>query len=146
LLDQGKTQIAYIGQHSHIEALKERRQGFCEAVKEYNNQNSYSEFETSDPGNKWYEGVRLGKELLQYPLDGIVVSSDVIAVGILKSILMAGKKVPEDIAIIGYDDIPLAKLFVPALTTVAQPIKEMCNMTVRMILLGHEKGNPEKNY
>jgi DNA-binding LacI/PurR family transcriptional regulator len=141
LLNQGKTRIAYIGQHSHIEALMDRRLGFCEAMKEHKLDNSFIEFETSDPGNKWDEGIKLGKELLRYPLDGIVVSSDMIAVGILKSFLTAGKKVPKDIAVIGYDDIPLAKVFVPSLTTVAQPLKEICFMAVQKILQGL-KGEP----
>ena len=136
LLDRGRTQIAYIGQHGHIEALKERQRGFYEAVRKHGKNKSHIEFETVDLGNKWDEGVRLGKELLRHSLDGIVVSSDVIAVGILKSILTSGKKVPENIAVIGYDDIPLAKLFVPALTTMAQPIKEMCTMTVQKIMQG----------
>ncbi|MCL2128114.1 MAG: LacI family transcriptional regulator [Treponema sp.] len=136
LLDQGRKQIAYIGQNSHIEALKERRRGFFTALNEFGGGGPVIEFETIDPGNKWDEGIRLGKELLGHSLDGIVVSSDVIAVGILKSILTAGKKVPEDIAVIGYDDIPLAKLFVPALTTMAQPISEMCSMTVQKIMQG----------
>ena len=136
LLEKGKTQIAYIGQRGHIEALEERYRGFYEAVKMYGASNNYSEFKTIDLGNKWDEGIRLGKEILRYSLDGIVVSSDVIAVGILKSILTSGKRVPEDISVIGYDDIPLAKLFVPALTTVAQPIKEMCTMTVQKIMQG----------
>jgi DNA-binding LacI/PurR family transcriptional regulator len=134
LLDRGRKRIAYIGQHSHIEALKERHRGFCEAMKEHGIHNRQIVFETADPGNKWDEGVRLGKELLKHSLDGIVVSSDIIAVGILKSFLTAGKKVPEDIAVIGYDDIPIAKVFIPALTTMAQPIKDICTMTVHKIL------------
>ena len=136
LLDLGRKKIAYIGQHGHIEALRERYRGFSEAVKDRGIKGPYLNFETKDPGNKWDEGVRLGKELLHYHLDGIVVSSDVIAVGILKSFLTAGKKVPGDIAIIGYDDIPLAKLVVPALTTMAQPIVEMCTLAVNKILQG----------
>ena len=133
LLDRGRTHIAYIGQNSHIEALKERHRGFCEALKERGINNTLFEFETADPGNKWDEGVRLGRELMRHSLDGIVSSSDIIAVGILKSILTAGKRVPEDIAVIGYDDIPIAELFVPALTTMAQPIREMCAMAVQKI-------------
>lgn len=136
LLDHGRKQIAYIGQHSHIEALHERRRGFSEAVKEYGFDNPNIEFETSKPGDKWDEGIKLGGELLKYSFDGLVVSSDVIAVGIIKSFLTIGKKVPDDIAVIGYDDIPLAKLFVPSLTTIAQPVKEMCTMTVQKILQG----------
>jgi DNA-binding LacI/PurR family transcriptional regulator len=134
LLNQGRKRIAYIGQRSHIEALRERRRGFYEAVMESGKHPI--EFETKDPGNKWVEGVRLGKELLRHSFDGIVVSSDVIAVGILKSLLTAGKKIPENIAVIGYDDIPLAQLFVPALTTMAQPIKAMCDMAGHKILRG----------
>jgi DNA-binding LacI/PurR family transcriptional regulator len=139
LLNQGRKQIAYIGQRSHIEALKERRRGFCEAIQEAGDHYPLIEFETIDPGNKWDEGIRLGNEILRHSLDGIVVSSDVIAVGIIKSLLTAGKKIPQDIAVIGYDDIPLAKLFVPALTTMAQPIKDMCSMTVHKIMQDPER-------
>ena len=134
LMDQGRKRIAFIGQNSYIEALKERCRGFFEAVKDYNADGIL--FETSEPGNKWDEGVKLGEQLLRYSLDGVVVSSDIIAVGIIKSLLSAGKKIPDEIAVIGYDDIPLAKLFLPALTTMAQPIKEMCSLAVSKIMQG----------
>ena len=62
------------------------------------------------------------------------MSSDIVAAGILKTFLNAGKKVPEEVAVIGYDDVPLAEVFVPALSTVAQPIQEMCQFAVERVL------------
>jgi DNA-binding LacI/PurR family transcriptional regulator len=133
LLEQGRRRIAYVGQNTGIEALRERRRGYGEAMEAYK-AGPGMVVETSGPGNKWEEGIKLGEQLLQYPLDGIVVSADAIAVGILKSLLTAGKRVPQDVAVVGYDDIPLAKLFVPALSTVAQPITEICSMAVDKIM------------
>lgn len=136
LIEQGRKRLVYIGQNNDIEALRERCRGFWEAVKEFGQEETSAVFETSSPGNKWDEGVKLGVKLLNHDFDGIVVSSDVVAVGIIKSLLSAGKRIPEDISIIGYDDIPLAKLFVPALTTMAQPLKEMCTIAFEEILKG----------
>ncbi len=53
--------------------------------------------------------------------DAVFAVNDLLAVGALVAAREAGLKVPEDIAIMGFDDIPLAKLMSPALTTVAQP-------------------------
>jgi DNA-binding LacI/PurR family transcriptional regulator len=139
LLEQGRRRVAFIGQNSYIEALRDRCRGFLEAVKEYGA--SGEVFETSGPGNKWEEGIRLGERIVRYPLDGIVVSSDVIAVGILKSFLTAGKRIPQDIAVVGYDDVPLARLVVPALTTMAQPVQDLCSIAVQKILRAL-KGEP----
>ena len=90
--------------------------------------------DTEGPGDKWQEGIHLGKKLLRFGADGILVSSDIVAAGILKTFLNAGKKVPEEVAVIGYDDVPLAEVFVPALSTVAQPIQEMCQFAVERVL------------
>lgn len=136
LINQGRKRLAYIGQNNDIEALRERCRGFQEALREHGLSETGQLFETSGPGNKWEEGIKLGEKLLPHSLDGIVVSSDVVAVGILKTLLFANKRVPEDIAVVGYDDIPLAKLFVPALTTIAQPLNDMCSKAVEKVMQG----------
>jgi LacI family transcriptional regulator, repressor for deo operon, udp, cdd, tsx, nupC, and nupG len=47
--------------------------------------------------------------------------SDLLAIGAIKAALSSGLKVPEDLAVVGFDDVPLASIFDPSLTTVAQP-------------------------
>ena len=136
LIEQGRRRIAYIGQNNEIESLRERQRGFMEAVREQGLEEASVVLSTSGPGDKWKEGINLGKQLLQYPLDGVVVSSDVVAVGVLRTYLQAGVRVPEDFAVIGYDDIPLAEVIIPALTTIAQPVEAMCAIAVEKIVQG----------
>ncbi len=134
LLDKGLRKIVYVGQTSDIQALNERCQGYIDAMTEYNVYKPESIYRTSGPSNKWKEGQVLGEKLARLNIDGIVVSSDMIAVGMIKALKLAGINIPDDISIIGYDDIPLAELFIPALTTISQPVEKMCNLGINIIL------------
>ena len=134
LQKQGRKYIAYVGQHTELEAIRDRFQGYQKAMEEEGMYDPKLVCDTEGPGDKWQEGIHLGKKLLRFGADGILVSSDIVAAGILKTFLNAGKKVPEEVAVIGYDDVPLAEVFVPALSTVAQPIQEMCQFAVERVL------------
>jgi len=136
LIGQGRRRIAYIGQSGDIEALRERQRGFMTAVQEQGLEEFSQVLSTSSLINKWEEGVNMGRHLRAYDLDGVVVSSDAVAIGILKSYLRAGVKIPGDVAIIGYDDIPLAEIIMPGLTTMAQPMEDMCSVAVDKVVQG----------
>ncbi|MCM8711578.1 LacI family DNA-binding transcriptional regulator [Clostridium sp. SYSU_GA19001] len=71
----------------------------------------------------------------EYPdIDGIFASSDMIAVSIIHVASLLGKEIPKDLKIVGYDDINLASLIVPSLTTIKQPIKEMAELSVSLLI------------
>ncbi|MFW5695057.1 MAG: LacI family DNA-binding transcriptional regulator [Alkalispirochaeta sp.] len=57
----------------------------------------------------------------QHPPTAIIAMSDILALGILEAVNEAGLRVPEDISVVGFDDIPEARLVRPQLTTVSQP-------------------------
>jgi len=133
LLGAGRRRIAYIHQNSDIEALQERREGYVEAMKAAGLFQSTDIFVTKNPNDKWNEGKLLGRKLALHPYDGIIVCSDLIAVGIIKELQRAGKQVPEQVAVVGYDDVPIAELFIPALTTIAQPLEEICAIAIEII-------------
>ena len=57
-----------------------------------------------------------------------------LAIGIMKSIFRVHKKVPGDIAVVGFDDIPVAAMFEPALTTISQPMFELGQKAMTMLL------------
>ena len=57
-----------------------------------------------------------------------------MAVGALKSLAEAGRRVPEDVAVVGYDDDPVAAVTTPPLSSVWQPIEEMGRELARLLL------------
>lgn len=83
--------------------------------------------------NMEYEGL-LENILREYPeTDGIFVSSDVIGAQTLQICRKLGIKVPEQMKIVGFDDVSLASLTTPQLTTIHQPIAEMAETAIRLM-------------
>lgn len=71
---------------------------------------------------------------LPEPPTAVVASTDVLAIGVLHEAHERGIRVPEDLSVTGFDDIPLAAFTVPALTTVRMPVREMVAAAVRMVI------------
>ena len=67
-------------------------------------------------------------------LDAVFVASDIMALGALRALRKAGRRVPDDVAVVGFDDIDNASYTEPPLTTVRQPTIEMGRQMVRMLL------------
>jgi DNA-binding LacI/PurR family transcriptional regulator len=82
------------------------------------------------------------KLLEQAPdLDAVFVASDLMAAGALTALRRAGKQVPEDVAVGGFDDSSIATTLQPALTTIRQPLTRISAEMVRL-LLGLIAGDP----
>lgn len=77
-------------------------------------------------------GERAMRSLLaQHPnLDGVLAGNDHIALGAMNVLQAAGRAIPGDVAVMGFDDIPEAKYFTPSLSTVALPFAELGAMAV----------------
>ncbi|WP_200308620.1 LacI family DNA-binding transcriptional regulator [Streptomyces adelaidensis] len=73
--------------------------------------------------------------------DSVFVHNDSSAAGVLVALHEAGLEVPRDVAVVGFDDVELASYTYPALTTIRQPMGEMGEAAVRM-LLDHVRGSP----
>jgi DNA-binding LacI/PurR family transcriptional regulator len=67
-------------------------------------------------------------------LDAVFVASDLMADGALRCLRRAGRRVPDDVAVVGFDDIEIARYTEPPLTTVRQPIQELGREMVRQLL------------
>ena len=92
----------------------------------------------------FHEVIR--KALKENPnCDGIFATSDVIASGVIQECNALGIKIPEDIQLVGFDDVQLAMLTSPRLTTVRQPVESMAAAAVRAIEQMNEGENPETN-
>jgi len=67
-------------------------------------------------------------------IDGIFAGNDLMAVGALKALYQLGKSVPRDVKIVGFDDIALARMVVPEITTVRQPVYEIGRQAMKHLI------------
>ncbi|MGW2052051.1 LacI family DNA-binding transcriptional regulator [Streptomyces sp. NPDC001858] len=88
-------------------------------------------------------GYDLGRELAKDPtITAIFVSNDQMALGVLRALHEAGRRVPEDVSVVGYDDIPEAAHFLPPLTTIRTDFTDIGTIALR-ILLNHIATTPQ---
>ncbi|MFD5074625.1 LacI family DNA-binding transcriptional regulator [Streptomyces sp. NPDC058371] len=66
--------------------------------------------------------------------DAVFAHNDLAAIGVLGALRDVGRRVPDDVAVVGFDDIPVARHTEPSLTTVRQPMREMGETAARMLL------------
>lgn len=66
--------------------------------------------------------------------DAVFVSNDAMAVGVYQSLYQAGLRIPQDVAVIGYDDIELARYMTPPLTTIHQPKDELGELAIDVLI------------
>lgn len=74
------------------------------------------------------------RRLLSATPTAIFVASDLMAIGVLKALREAGLRVPQDVALVGFDDVTIAAAVEPALTTVRQPIERLGSMAANLLL------------
>jgi len=125
LVSQGHTQIAYLGGSKEWYCSNERLQEVRKALEakgillqdQYILEGDFSE----------ESGMQAIDVLLHLPQPptAILAANDLMAIGMLRELNQKGLRVPEDVAVVGFDDIPLSAHVVPTLTTVRQPIAEM---------------------
>jgi DNA-binding LacI/PurR family transcriptional regulator len=88
-------------------------------------------------------GERAMRELLERrpDVDAVFVANDLSALGVLRALREHGRRVPDDVAVIGFDDmLPIAEQTDPPLTTVRQDIEEMGRLMARLLIRGLEGG------
>ncbi|MGP2442712.1 LacI family DNA-binding transcriptional regulator [Streptomyces sp. JW3] len=77
------------------------------------------------------------------PTTAVFAANDDMAVGLVRSLTEAGLRVPDDVSVVGFDDIPLAGYTSPPLTTVRQPFDAVARDTIRRLVLAVEKPDAE---
>ena len=75
-------------------------------------------------------------------LDAVFAASDLMAAGALSVLVAAGRRVPDDVAVVGYDDSPIALSVRPQLTSVRQPIEEMGREMARLLVAAVDGNEP----
>ncbi|MEV0396698.1 LacI family DNA-binding transcriptional regulator [Polymorphospora rubra] len=81
-------------------------------------------------------GAAAMRRLLEFDagIDAVFVASDLMACGALRALREAGRRVPDDVAVVGFEDAPIARQSDPPLTTVHQPVEEMGRQMARLLV------------
>ena len=145
LLEIGRRNIAFVGGASDdCPEFKQRYQGYCRALKAaglpVRPELQCNAFNRETSGIEAMDAL-LGSGVT---FDAVFAASDLIAIGAMKRMSRAGLTVPDDVAVVGFDDIPAASYFTPALTTVRQDTRKAAELLVRN-LLDMIEGQPGKS-
>lgn len=128
----GYQKFVYVAGHSNATTSNNRKSGFCAGLKDLGFDDCY----LVQGGYTYEEGYSAGKTIIeQYPdADAVFCSNDITAIGVLDYLRSeAGISVPEQMGIVGFDDIPLAAYKAYQLTTVQQPLDQMIASTMAVI-------------
>ena len=80
---------------------------------------------------------------LPVPPTAIVCSTDQLAIGVLHGAAIRGLAVPDELSVVGFDDLPISAFTVPSLTTIRMPVREMAAKAVQMAIEGPPNGGSE---
>jgi DNA-binding LacI/PurR family transcriptional regulator len=140
----GHRRIAFVGGRL-LGDIRERQEAYTEALTNLLGEvpPGYVQQVANTPG----DGEEAFRALMHFSPrpTAIVASTDVLAIGILRGALVLGIRVPEDLSVVGFDDIPMATFTVPALTTVRMPIAEMAAAAIGLAVgaMGRTEGDAE---
>lgn len=132
LLDLGHTKIAYVGEN----LTKDRQKHFVDALRKHGIKIDGDFIKSGE--ERFEEGGYLRmKEILSNGEDqptAIFASYDDVAIGAMKAIYESGRRIPEDISVIGLDNIYLTSYLYKSLSTISNPTNEMMNIAIKILL------------
>ncbi len=142
LLNLGHNKIGFISGPKNARVAQERQKGYRAALLNHNilyhdGLVAYGNFQQES-------GYTLGKDFLQREKapSAIFAANDVMAIGVILAAEELGRRIPEEVAIAGFDDITWASIIRPRLTTVSQPKYEVGSLAAEMLI---QRINEENN-
>jgi LacI family transcriptional regulator len=135
LINKGNKKIAYVGTTTEkINALSKRYAGYKKGLSEMEiNLDKEMVYFGGVKARDGYAGINtiLDKGIA---IDAVFCASDEIAMGVINALRDRSINVPEDVDVMGFDDIYSASIFYPKLTTVSQPMYDMGSVSMRMLI------------
>jgi LacI family transcriptional regulator len=138
LVNLGHTRIGCIAGSLNIALSRERMKAFARVLEDHHT--GLDEDWVFEGSFKFEAGVKGAAALLRdHPdLTAIWAHNDLMAAGVIKELHQRGIRVPADVSVMGMDDVSLAGMMTPALTTIKQPFREMSQKAVELIVLQKE--------
>jgi DNA-binding LacI/PurR family transcriptional regulator len=134
LLDRGRRTVAHITGHMDVYGAQRRVDGYRDALRAAGRE--VDELLVAEGDFTEEGGRRAMTRLLTHrpDLDAVFAASDVTAAGARQVLREAGRRIPDDVALVGYDDSAIARHMDPPLTSVRQPIEEMGRAMIDLLL------------
>lgn len=142
LIDQGCKRIAHFAGSQHRMIYSERRRGYIAALQDHGIEID-EKLIIYFPSLSHEEGIKVTKKLLKSsnPPEGIFCSNDTTAVSAIQTAKKLGVKVPDELAIIGFNNDPISSIIDPALSTIAQPALQMGQSCANQIIHSIEENS-----
>jgi LacI family transcriptional regulator len=148
LLELGHTRLAFAGGPPAVPQVADRLHGARRAVGATAIAGDALQY-LETPESTVAEGQRVAERLLGLPKrsrpTGVFCANDLLAVGVVRSLLHNGLRVPEDLAVVGYDDIAFASAASVPLTSVAQPRQLLGQSGAELLLDESAEGHEHRN-
>ena len=125
LIEQGHKDIAFYGSDSHSTSFRERHEGYLACMKANEDLAKTYSLIFDNTAKNFANEEMLVNALTNNPITAIVCANDIIALNAIKTIYRLNKRVPEDISVIGFDNIKAGELSTPSLSTFNIPRQEI---------------------
>ena len=138
LLDLGHTTVHHLAGPQRWYAARDRLEGWRAALAERG-----ADVPPAVEGD-WSaaSGYAAGRELARHPeMTAVFAANDDMAIGLIRALAEAGRRVPDDVSVVGFDDIPVAGYVTPPLTTVRQPFDAVAQEGLKRLV--HAIENPQ---
>ena len=134
LVDKGRMPMAILTFSLSFSTFRNRVHG-CRKALEANGYEYNENLMVEAEFGSYSEGYYAAKELLERKIkfNSLFACNDLLALGAMRAFMESGLRIPEDVAVVGYDDIQISKIFVPSLTTVAQSTHDIGVNAVRLL-------------
>jgi DNA-binding LacI/PurR family transcriptional regulator len=134
LTQLGHKRIGHIGGPMRLTSGRERYQGYCDALRSAGLRVHPEHVRFGD--HQFDSGYARALELLAVdpPPTALFIANNMMTLGALNAIHDRGKRIPHDVAVVGFDDVPWAVSLNPPLTAVAQPTREIGHQAARLLL------------
>jgi len=147
LADLGHEKIVVLGGHrSYSDTTRLRYQGCRNAFAKHGI--AFDEGRDYETARFSYEeGYRAAKALMERRPDftALFAMSDVMAIGAIRALKDAGKRVPEDVSVVGFDGLAIGEYMVPRLSTVAQSVEDLANRSLELLHCSIEDGTTARH-
>lgn len=149
LIDKGRHKLGYVMNSEDVSIIEDRFEGFVQGLKDHglelNEKWVYRVQRENEP-----DYIKLGRDAAKYYAslkdrpDAILTATDMLAIGCVKGFNESKIKVPDEISVIGFDNVFVSALIDPPLTTIAQPVRKM-GQAAAEILISSLQGKKTQN-